>query len=92
MWGYLASILQVPNFPRSMSNIWTTWRVGLQLSHRMLGVVTAKALIWNTWLTRNDHIFNANVVPTLGIILKIDYLGSLQPLGVTNMSCKMLWA
>lgn len=29
-----------------------------------------KALVWNIWLSKNDRIFNANILPALGIILK----------------------
>lgn len=74
MCGYLASILQLPELPRSVSNVWTSWKASLRPSHRVLGDVNAKAFIWNIWLTRNDSIFNANILPAHAIILKIDHM------------------
>lgn len=37
--------------------------------------MVVKTLVWNIWIVRNDYyIFNANVVPTHVLILKINHM------------------
>lgn len=71
IWGYFCRLLHLSEPPLSMINLWDSWRPLVRSSMREMGDLVVKALIQNIWHAKNDCIFNAIVVPTHVIILKI---------------------
>lgn len=57
-----------------MCSLWDSWMVLVRPSMRFMGDLVVKALVWNVWLARNDHIFNANVLHVHALIVKIDQM------------------
>ncbi|XP_039129107.1 uncharacterized protein LOC120265301 [Dioscorea cayenensis subsp. rotundata] len=72
VWDYFISILRLPQLPLSLRDLWGRWRNNLHSERRGFGDLVAKAIIWNIWIARNDCIFNANVMHSLCLIMKID--------------------
>lgn len=72
IWDYIISLLHLPEPPALVKNLWDSWRISVRQSQRDMSDIVIKAIVWNVWLTRNDYIFNANVLHVYSVIIKID--------------------
>lgn len=72
IWYYFSLILGLPELPQYMSSLWGLWRSMVRPSLRNMGDLIVKAIAWNVWLAKNDHIFNANAISGHVIMLKVD--------------------
>lgn len=55
-----------------------------------MGNLVIKAIVWNVWLARNDHVFNANTMSAFDITLKVDRILLSWFYAITNGSKEKL--
>lgn len=74
IWEYFVSLFQLPEPPQTLCQIWGLWLSLMRPASEIFGDLIVKAIIWNIWFARNDHIFNAIVLLALSIVLKSNYM------------------
>lgn len=74
IWGYFGCLLQLPDVPSSLQEMWSSWRLTLRLFVREFGDLLIRAITQNIWIERNTRIFNDKSPHLSSIMLKIVYM------------------
>lgn len=68
------NFLHLSNPPMSVCLIWDSWISLVYPARRMMVDQIVKEIVWLSWITRIDCIFNAIFLLAHALILKVDHL------------------
>lgn len=74
LWAFLAARFHFPPPPRSVEELWGSWRALIPKPIKDAVDLVIRSLLWHVWLERNARIFNNAYSVHQSVLLKVIYM------------------